>query len=98
IADFERALGYMRQSFAVGRKLNEPEQMGFGLAHAANFLATLTRYDDALQTAEEGRELAVAIGNRERLAECLATISICNWRNGDLAAARVVAQEGHDVA
>src|SRR5262249_43935498 len=95
VADFPTALKYFSESIEVGKKLTVNELRMFGLAHLANTLTYMGRFDEAWQTAQECQELAMQIGERLHLSETLSfAVAYHHMLNGDLDAAYGAAQEG----
>jgi class 3 adenylate cyclase/tetratricopeptide (TPR) repeat protein len=93
--DFEGAVKYLGESVEIGRELNVKEQMAFGLAHTANTLMFMTRFDEAWQTAQEAYQVAQEVGDLQHLSEVLLSpMAAYHLRNGDLDAARRVAEAG----
>jgi tetratricopeptide (TPR) repeat protein len=93
--DFEGAVKYLGESVEIGRELNVKEQMAFGLAHTANTLTFMTRFDEAWQTAQEAYQVAQEVGDLQHMSEVLLSpMAAYHLRNGDLDAARRAAEEG----
>ena len=97
--DFANAARYLEESVQHGRQLNVEALMAFGLAHKANMLTHMTRFDEVETTAREGLQLVNEIGDLQHKAELLAyPIPFNHLRNGNLDAARRAAEEGFAIA
>jgi hypothetical protein len=62
-ADFDGATKYLGDSVEAGRQLEIKELMAFGLAHLANTLIYLTRFDEAWETAQNCLRVSREIGD-----------------------------------
>ncbi|MFQ5796113.1 MAG: AAA family ATPase, partial [Candidatus Bipolaricaulia bacterium] len=98
-ADFEGAVDHLSEAARIGRELDLEEPKLYGLTHIANTQTFMTRFEDAWQTANEARQFAEEVGNRQYLSELL-TFSIPSYhlRNGDLDAVYHEAEEGMNMA
>jgi tetratricopeptide (TPR) repeat protein len=98
-ADFDGATKYLGDSVEAGRQLEIKELMAFGLAHLANTLIYLTRFDEAWETAQNCLRVSREIGDRAHVADVLAQpITYYHLRQGDLAAAQQSAEESARIA
>ena len=96
--DFDGALGHQKESLQIGRDLDVDEPRLFGLAHIANTMTYLTRFDEAWETADEARKKAEELGNRKYLSEALTfPIPLVHLRNGDMDLALEAAEEGMNI-
>ena len=96
--DFDGALGHQKESLQIGRDLDEDEPRLFGMAHIANTMTFLTRFDEAWEKAGEARKKAEELGNRKYLSEALTfPIPLYHLRNGDMDLARETAEEGMNI-
>ena len=96
--EFDNALGHQQEALQIGRDLDEDEPTLFGMAHTANTMTFLTRFDEAWEKAEEARKKAEELGNRKYLSEALTfPIPVHHLRNGDIRSAREAAEEGMNI-
>ena len=98
-ADFDGAVDHLSEAVQIGRELDMIGPRLFGLTHVANFRTYMAQFEDAWQTAQEGRRLAEQVGHLQFYAELLTfSIGLYHLRNGDLEAAHRSAEEGVNIA
>jgi len=98
-AEFDEVEHYMKEVSRLGEEMGESEPTFFGMAHFANTLAYLTRFDEALVAAEKTLARAEEEGNLHYQAEMLTfTIPTCHARNGDFEAAMAAVERGMEIA
>jgi predicted ATPase/class 3 adenylate cyclase len=98
-ADFDGAVNHLSKAVTIGRKLDLDEPRLYGLTHIANTYTFMGLFDEAWETAQEAKDLAIKIGNRQYLAELLTfAIPFYHLRNGDLESARGAAEDGIEIA
>jgi predicted ATPase/class 3 adenylate cyclase len=99
VADFSNASRYLTEAAQLGRKLDNIQATAYGLAHKSNTLVHMTEYDEAWETGLEGLKVAEEANNLERRADILTyTMPMYHLRNGHLAEAQQVAEEGYAIA
>ncbi|NQV06004.1 AAA family ATPase, partial [bacterium] len=98
-AEFDEVEYYMAEVARLGDEMGDTEPTLFGMAHFANTLAFLTRFDEALEAAEKLLARAEEEGNLHYQAEMLTfAIPTCHARNGDFAAAMAAVERGMEIA
>ncbi|MGA7731192.1 MAG: AAA family ATPase, partial [Chloroflexia bacterium] len=98
IADFETAAKHLAEATHLGRVIEDPDTMAFGLAHGATMLAHLARFEEAYEKAQEGLIVAEEARNLERRADLLSyPIPYYHLHRGDLAEAYRCAEEGYNI-
>jgi class 3 adenylate cyclase/tetratricopeptide (TPR) repeat protein len=98
-ADFEGAVNHLSQAEKIGRQLDADIPRLYGLTHIANTYTYMGLFEDAWNTAQEAKTLAVDTGNRQFLAELLTfAIPFYHLRDGDIILARKTAHEGTEIA
>ncbi len=98
-ADFDGAVNHLSQAVKIGRQLESDIPRLYGLTHIANTYTYMGLFEDAWNTAQEAKSLAVETGSRQFLAELLTfAIPFYHLRNGDVNLARKTAQEGTEIA
>ncbi len=96
---FDDAVEHLNESARIGRDLQLEEPRLFGMAHIANTLTYMTRFDEAWEVAQEARQLAEELGNRKWQAALLALPSpLYHIRIWDLDTALREAEEGSRIA
>jgi tetratricopeptide (TPR) repeat protein len=97
--DFDGALGHQTEALQIGRELDEDEPRLFGMAHIANTMTFLTRFEEAWEKADEALKTAEERGNRKYISEALTfPIPFYHLRNGDIDLARETIEEGTNMA
>ncbi len=98
-AEFEEVEHYMKKVAQLGQDLGLTEPTLFGMAHFANALTYMTRFDEALEQAEKTLAKAEEHGQLKYQAEMLSfTIPTCHLRNGDIESAMVALERGMAIA
>src|SRR5947209_19536556 len=69
--DFDLAIGYLGESVDIAHHPDLREQLPLTLAHYAQTLVYMTRFDEAWEAAQESIRVAEANGNLEKVAENL---------------------------
>ena len=97
--DFDDATEHLSEAAQIGQDLELEEPRLFGLTHTANTLIYMSRFEEALEAAEEARRVAEEAGNSKYLSEIMAlTLPFYYIRNGQLDAAESSAKEGVEMA
>jgi len=98
-AEFDQVAYYMDEVTNLGSQLGAAEPTLFGMAHLANSLVYLTKFDEGLAQAEKTLAKAEELGNLQYQAEMLTfPIPLCHLRNGDMAAATAALERGMELA
>ena len=98
-AEFDQVAYYMNEVTTLGSETGSTESTLFGMAHLANTLVYLTRFDEGLEEAEKTLAKAEEFGNLQYQAEMLTfAIPMCHLRNGDMAAATGALERGMEIA
>ena len=93
--DFDGALAHQKESVQIGQAIDEDESRLFGMAHIANTMTFLTRFDEAWEKTNEARDKAEELGNRKYIADALTfPMPMYHLRNGNLDLAYETAEEG----
>jgi tetratricopeptide (TPR) repeat protein len=99
MADFDSVVKHMGEVVALGPELKVKEYQSMAMEHVAGSLMFLTRFDEALQRAEEGLVVARQIGDREHEAALLTqSIPMSLAARGELDEARQAAEQGLEIA
>ncbi len=69
LGDFDKAYASLDTAERLGRRTGSVETRLFGMTHIANTLTFMTRFDEALEIAQEALDLAIESGNRAFEAE-----------------------------
>ena len=97
--DFEGMARHMGEVVQIAHEVNMHEQEVTGLAHVANALTYMTRFDEAWEKAQEAIALARNVGDRLHEAELLSyAIPLHYLVAGDLDTAQKCAEEGLTIA
>ena len=89
----------MREVTRLGEEMGVTEPTVFGMAHLANTLMYVTRFDEALEQAQRALAKAEQVGNAKYQAELLTlTLPVCQMRNGDFEAAFASIERGMEIA
>lgn len=98
-ADFDMVEHYMKKVADLGESLGLIEPTLFGMAHFANTLVFLTRFDEGLVQAEKTLAKAEEHGHLKYQAEMLTfPIPTCHLRNGDVASALAALERGMEIS
>ncbi len=98
-AEFDEVEFYMKKVAELGEEMGVVETTLFGMAHFANSLVYMTRFDDGLEQAEKTLAKAEEYGHLKYKAEMLTfAIPVCHLRNGDIDSAMVALERGMEVA
>jgi tetratricopeptide (TPR) repeat protein len=98
-AEFDDVAYYMSEVTNLGSQLGAAEPTLFGMAHLANTLVYVTKFDEGLAQAEKTLAKAEELGNLQYQAEMLTfPIPLCHLRNGDMAAATAALERGMELA
>jgi tetratricopeptide (TPR) repeat protein len=98
-ADFESAAKHLAEAASLGREIEDLDTTAFGLAHRANMLTHLARFDEAYETAQEGLLVAEEAQNLERRADLTSySIPFYHLHKGELAEAYKWAEESYSTA
>ncbi len=98
-AEFDQVEHYMIKVAQLGEEMGLSEPTLFGMAHFANALTYMARFDEALEQAEKTLAKAEELGQLKYQAEILTfAIPTCHLRNGDLESALVALERGMAIA
>jgi predicted ATPase/class 3 adenylate cyclase len=98
-AEFDEVVSYMDQITQLGERLDHDDATLFGMAHLANSLMLMTRFDEALESAEKALASAEQNGNLKYQAELLTgVVPTCHMRNGDFGEALEAIERGMEIA
>ena len=97
--DFDGAMNHFDEAADMGIRAELEEPLLFGLTHSAQTLMSMTRYEEGWLKAQEAYAAAEKAGNRQYMAEVLAS-SYADYhiRNGDFAAAHKVSEQAIELA
>lgn len=96
VADFSNADLYLTEAAELGRKLDQKDQIAYGLAHKSMTQVWMAKFEDAWVTAQEGLKVAEEAGNRERKSEILSdTLPFVYLHRGEFDRAYMSAQQGY---
>jgi class 3 adenylate cyclase/tetratricopeptide (TPR) repeat protein len=97
-ADFDGVITHMDEMVEVGHELGAKEHIAMGLEHVSSSLMFLTRFDEALEKAQEALAVSQEIGDREHEAGVLTgSIPLCLIRDGKFKQARDALEEGVEI-
>jgi class 3 adenylate cyclase/tetratricopeptide (TPR) repeat protein len=97
--DFDGAMNHFEEAADMGVRAELEEPLLFGLTHSAQTLMSMTRYEEGWVKAQEAYAAAEKAGNRQYMAEVLAsTYADYHIRNGDFQAARQVSEQALELA
>src|SRR5207244_11586262 len=98
-AHFDNAEKHLSEAVRLGKDVGESSLTAFGLAHKANTLTYMTRFDAAWQTAQEGLQVAEESGTLDFKADILSfPVPFHYMCEGDLDAAYRAAEESYQIA
>jgi ATP/maltotriose-dependent transcriptional regulator MalT len=97
--DFDGAMNHFDEAVDMGVRAELEEPLLFGLTHSAQTLMSMTHYEEGWVKAQEAYAAAEKAGNRQYMAEVLAS-SYADYhiRNGDFQAARQVSEQAIELA
>ena len=97
--DFDGAMNHFDEAADMGVRAELEEPLLFGLTHSAQTLMSMTRYEEGWIKAQEAYAAAEKAGNRQYMAEVLASpYADYHFRNGDFEAVRSVSEEALELA
>ncbi|MBZ0299660.1 MAG: AAA family ATPase [Anaerolineae bacterium] len=95
VGDFEGMARYMGEVVQISREINLGDNEAKGLAHIANALNTMTRFDEAWEKAQEGLEVSRRNGDLLHEAEILMYPAVIyHLREGEIEAAQQSVEVG----
>ena len=97
--EFDEVQHYMKEVIRLGEATGQHYATLFGMTHLANSLALLTRFEDALEQAEQTMARAQELDNLKFQAELLTfVIPIANMQLGNPMAAMEALERGMEIA
>jgi class 3 adenylate cyclase/tetratricopeptide (TPR) repeat protein len=98
-ANFDAAMDALGSSVDVAKDRNLKAELGLGLAHVANTLTYMARFDEAVQRVEEGMRVGRELGDLLIETEMVVIPVVFNQvRLGDLAGALDTARKASDLS
>ncbi len=99
VADFDNAAKHLENAAELGRRIENLDTTAYGLAHRANMLTHLMKFDEVYEVSMEGLQVSDAAGHLEHKANIMSyPLPVYYMHKGNLAEAYRWAGEGYTIA